>query len=117
MKEYESKRVENIVENSENAIGLGVKTFFAKALLIISHPFKRIVFGGTLESACLYVYKILVILCRELPLFYCCGIEILSIRIFQKQCGKMRLLMTSNFSFSHSVFIPFGELFALFHQI
>ena len=30
---------------------------------------------------------------------------------------KEKLLVTSNFSFSHSVFYPFGELSAIFYQI
>ena len=35
-----------------------------------------------------------------------------------ENCGdKEKLLVTSNFSFSHSVFYPFGELSAIFHQM
>ena len=33
---------------------------------------------------------------------------------FENDVGKRSLLITSNFSFSHVVFNPFGELFAIF---
>ena len=36
-------------------------------------------------------------------------------QVFRKHWGKKeKLLVTSNFSFSHSVFYPFGELSAIF---
>ena len=38
-----------------------------------------------------------------------------SVQVFRKHCGeKEKLLVTSNFSFSHSVFYLFGELSAIF---
>ena len=40
-----------------------------------------------------------------------------AIQVFWKKRGeKEKLLVTSNFSFSHSVFYPFGELSAIFIQ-
>ena len=37
-----------------------------------------------------------------------------STRLLKTLWEKVKLLVTSNFSFSHSVFYPFGELFAIF---
>ena len=40
-----------------------------------------------------------------------------AIQVFRKHCGeKEKLLITNNFSFSHSVFYPLGELPAIFIQ-
>ena len=41
-----------------------------------------------------------------------------ALRIFWEHCGKReKLLVTSNFSFSHSVFYPFKELSAIFVKL
>ena len=38
-----------------------------------------------------------------------------TVQVFWKNCGeKEKFLLTSNFSFSHSVFYPFGKLFSFF---
>ena len=40
---------------------------------------------------------------------------VFAVQVFLKtQWEKEKLLITSNFSFSHSVFYPFGELSAIF---
>ena len=39
------------------------------------------------------------------------------VQVLKTLCEKEKLLVTSNFSFSHSVFYPFRELFPHFHQI
>ena len=44
------------------------------------------------------------------PWFLC----VCSISLLKTLCEKKKLLVTSNFSFSHSVFYPFGELSAIF---
>ena len=41
----------------------------------------------------------------------------LQYKSFENTVGKKKLLVTSNFSFSHGVFYPFGEFFCNFHQI
>ena len=43
------------------------------------------------------------------PLF----LRVCSTSFLKTQWEKMKLLVTSNFSFSHSVFYPFGELFVI----
>ena len=41
-----------------------------------------------------------------------------AVLVFWKHCGeKEKLLVTSNFYFSHSVFYPFGELSAIFIKL
>ena len=35
-------------------------------------------------------------------------------QVYWKHCGKKEKLLMSNFSFSHSVFYPFGELSVMF---
>ena len=42
------------------------------------------------------------------------AIYVFAVQIFWKQWEKEKLLITSNFPFSHSVFYPFGELSAIF---
>ena len=43
------------------------------------------------------------------------GFYVSEVQAFWKHCGKKRnLLVTSNFSFSHTVFYPFEELSAIF---
>ena len=44
------------------------------------------------------------------PWFLC----VCSTSLLKTQWDKEKLLVTSNFSFSHSVFLPFGELSAIF---
>ena len=41
-----------------------------------------------------------------------------AVQVFRKHCGKKeKLLVTSNFSYSHSVFYPLRELFTIFMKI
>ena len=47
------------------------------------------------------------------PLFLC----VCSVILLKTLWEKEKLLVTSNFSFSHSVFYPFGELSAIFIKI
>ena len=42
------------------------------------------------------------------------GFHVSAVQVFWKHCGKRRNCVTSNFSFSNSVFYPFGELSAIF---
>ena len=42
------------------------------------------------------------------------GFYVSAVQAFWKHWEKEKLLVTSNFSFSHSVFYPFGELSAIF---
>ena len=43
------------------------------------------------------------------------GFYVSAVQVFLKHCGKRRnCSLTSNFSFSHCVFYPFGELSAIF---
>ena len=43
------------------------------------------------------------------------GVSVSAVQVFWKHCGeKDELLVTSNSSFSHNVFYPFGELTAIF---
>ena len=42
------------------------------------------------------------------------GFYVSAVQVIWKHCGKRRKLITSNFSFSHSVFYTFGELSAIF---
>ena len=48
-------------------------------------------------------------LSQTIPGFYVCAEQ-----VFWKNLEKEKLLVTSNFSFSHSVFYPLGELSAIF---
>ena len=41
------------------------------------------------------------------------GFHMSSLEMDRKHWEKEKLLVTSNFSFSHSVFYPFGELFVI----
>ena len=41
-------------------------------------------------------------------------LRVSSTRLLKTLCEKEKLLVTSNFSFSHSVFYPFGELSVVF---
>ena len=46
------------------------------------------------------------------------GFYMSAVQVFWKHCGKReKLLITSNFSFSHSVFYPFLRTFFHFHKI
>ena len=51
-------------------------------------------------------------LSKTSPGFYVCAVE-----VFWKHWEKEKLLVSSNFSFSHSVFYPFEELYAIFIKI
>ena len=70
------------------------------------------------------VYKILVILCLKL-LYFCFNcinpfpnkpwfLRVCSTSLLKTLREKEKLLVTSNFSFSHNVFYPFVELSAIF---
>ena len=72
------------------------------------------IFGSVSLSVCLSVYKILVVLCRKVLLqfnpfphndtFW----RPWETNLLKTLWKKEKLLVTSNFSFSHSVFYPFG---------
>ena len=42
------------------------------------------------------------------------GLYVSAVQVFWKHWEKEKLIVTSNFSFSHSVFYPFGELSTIF---
>ena len=44
-------------------------------------------------------------------------LRVCSTSLLKTQWGKEKLLVTSNFSFSHSVFYPFGELYTIFIKL
>ena len=45
------------------------------------------------------------------------GFYVSAAQVFWKHCEKEKLLVMSNFSFSHSVFYPFEELSAIFNKL
>ena len=57
-----------------------------------------------------YISETLLTLSQTSPGFYMSAVY----KSFENTGGKGELLATSNFSFSHSVFYPFGELSAIF---
>ena len=65
-------------------------------------------FGNTSTISCTPPELKLLTLSETNPLRVC------STSLFKTLWEKKKLLVTSNFSFSHSVFYPFVELFAIF---
>ena len=63
-------------------------------------------FTGTVKSD---LYPSLT-LCQTSPGFYVSAVQVYKKTLWEKE----KLLVTSNFSFSHSVFYPFGELSTIF---
>ena len=94
-------RVENIVEKGEIACTSNLSfshDFFKRLLFQISQKASLCGYGLTCSqtSPCFYVYAVMVL---------------------WRHGGKKKLLVTSNFSFSHSVFYLFGEVSCHFYQI
>ena len=44
-------------------------------------------------------------------------LRVCSTSLLKTMCEKEKLLVTSNFSFSHGVFFPFGKLSAIYKKI
>ena len=103
----------------------GYKTLWEKEKLLImsnfsfSHSvFKRLLlqirknqglFGKGLKVCFSYNYLYLLTLSLTSPGFYVSAVQVL-----KTQWEKEKLLVTSNFSLSRSVFYPFGELSVIF---
>ena len=82
------------IQTDQHTDGL-IPVYFPKTLVL------RVII---MASFGIYIQCMLLTLCQTSPSFY-----VFAVHIFWKHCGKR-----SNFSFSHCVFSPFGELSSIF---